>query len=292
MKFFLEKHIIGGQGEEQLPIDRKHAFGFYFKQQFWKLLFFGIFAALFFTPLLVWLYAMNFSKAQAMATLDPSAADYVKQYGELLVGWTAKTYGVAVLLFGVGFVGLCGLFSVVKRICFYQSSGYGEFFVGIKQNCIHFVLWGLMFGLSLFFLRFNVVFYNVSKLNPFVKGLLVGFSVGLFVIVSIATMYFVTGDVTYRCSFGQSFKNAFLLAFNGMFKNLLFVVVGLAPFVAALLVPSPFQVVVLAVLGLIYLSALSMFWTCYCQSVFDKVINPQLGTEFVGKGLAKKVDNN
>lgn len=290
MKLFEEK-ILGGDSVEQLPHTRKEAFAFYGKQQFWKLLLCGAFTSLFFAPSVVWLYAMNYAKAQAVAALDPSAADYATVYGQLLVGWALKTYLVLIPLLVLFFVGLAGLFSIVKRICFYQSSNYGEYFKGIAANWLHFAAWGVLFGVSLFFLCFNVTYYNVSKLSPVVKGLFVGLAVVQFVLVCVATMYFVTGDVTYRYTLWQSVKNSFLLTFNGLWKNLLFVALGLLPFVVALFVPSPFQTLVLSVAGLVYFGFLSLLWTIYCQGVYDKTINPNLGAEYVGKGLAKVSDN-
>ena len=121
MKLFEEK-ILGGDSVEQLPHTRKEAFAFYGKQQFWKLLLCGAFTSLFFAPSVVWLYAMNYAKAQAVAALDPSAADYAKVYGQLLVGWALKTYLVLIPFLVLFFVGLAGLFSIVKRICLHQSS--------------------------------------------------------------------------------------------------------------------------------------------------------------------------
>ncbi len=291
MKLFEEK-ILGGNAVEQLPRSRKEAFAFYGKQQFWKLLLCGACTSLFFAPSVVWLYAMNFAKAKAINGLDSTAADYAKVYGELLVGWTLKTYLVLIPLIVLFFVGLAGLFSLVKRICFYQSSNYGEYFRGITTNWWHFSVWGAMFGVSLFFLMFNVTYYNVSKFSPAVKGLLVGLAVVQFVLFAVATMYFVTGDVTYRYTLGQSIKNALLLAFNGLLKNLLFAVIGLLPFVVALFVPYPFQTAVLTFGGLVYLGFLSLLWTSYCQGVFDKTINPQLGAEYVGKGLQPTSNND
>lgn len=287
MKMFEEK-LLGGDYAEQLPTTRRAAFAFYGKQQFWKLLLCGAFTSLFFAPLLVWLYAMNYARAQAVAALDPTAADYAVMYGQLLVGWSLKTYLVSVPLVALFFVGLAGLFALVKRICFYQSSNYREYFVGIAHNWLHFALWGMLFGISLFFLRFNITYYTVSGFSPVAKGLLAGFAVVQFVLVAVATMYFVTGDVTYRYTLWQSIKNAFLLTFNGLFKNLLFAAIGFAPFVIALFVPSPFQTLLLAVAGLVYPGFLSLLWTTYCQGVYDKAINPQLGAEYVGKGLAKR----
>lgn len=43
--------------------------------------------------------------------------------------------------------------------------------------------------------------------------------------------------------------------------------------------------------GLVYFGFLSLLWTTYCQGVYDKTINPNLGAEYVGKGLAKVIDN-
>lgn len=283
----LKEKLLGGEAAVQLPRTRREAFVFYGKQQFWKLLICGAFTSLFFVPLLGWLYAMNYVKAQAIAALDVGAADYADVYGQLLLGWSLKTYLVSVPLVMLFFVGLGGLFGLVKRICFYQSSGYGQYFASIKDSWFHFALWGMLFGISLFFLRFNVTFYSVSKFSPIAKGLLSGFAAVQFALVAVATMYFVTGDVTYRYTMWQSVKNAFLLTFGGLAQNILFAAVGLAPFVVALFVPSPFQTLLLAVAGLVYLSFLSLLWTNYCQGVYDRTINCQLGADCVGRGLAK-----
>ncbi|MEG2158519.1 MAG: hypothetical protein RRY18_01435 [Clostridia bacterium] len=230
---------------------------------------------------------MNYQKTILLASLDTSACAYLGDYASLMLGYSLKTYLILIPFVMFFFVGLAGMFSLVKRICFCQASNFYYYFEGIKKNWFHFVMWGLIVGVSLFFLCFNINYYNASQMNQIFKGVLIGFSILQFVLICVATMYFLTGDVTYNYKFFQSVKNAFLFAFNGLFVNLGVAVLGLIPFFVTLLIPSPFQLLALAVLGLFYLGVLPMFWNCFAQSVYDKCINFQLGTEFGGRGLRK-----
>ena len=87
----LKENLLGGEAAEQLPRTRREAFVFYGKQQFWKLLICGALTSLFFVPLLGWLYAMNYVKAQAIAALDVGAAIVYACCGD----WKHMTYWLA-----------------------------------------------------------------------------------------------------------------------------------------------------------------------------------------------------
>lgn len=287
MSNFFEKSVMGDGTEEVLPLSRRQSFFFYGKQQFWKILLMGIFTTVFFIPCLIWLYAMNYVKAQAISALDQTSTTYLNDYSAVLLSSALKTYLVLIPLVCVFFIGLSGLFHLIKNVCFYDDSSYSQYFIGIKNNWLNFTLWGIIAGLSLFILRFNVTYFTISGLDSVIKGLFIGFAILQFVLVAMATMYFVTGCVTYKYTFLQGVKNAFLLAFNGLFKNFIVTAAGLLPFLLVLFIPSPFQTIALSLLGLFYLGFLSLLWNCYCQSVYDKVINPQLGEQYVGIGLRK-----
>lgn len=285
----LSKIIYGDGNEVKLPSTRRASFAFYGKEHFLKLLLISLICFAFFVPAIVWMYAANYSKFVAIEALDATAADYIGRYSSVMLSYSLKAYGVLIPLLMFGFIGLAGGFSIIKRIAFNERSNYAAFWQGIKENGLFFAVWGIVFGISVFLLGFDVVYYTVGGLNPMVKGIFIGVAVVQFVLICIVTPYFCTGTVVYGYKLSQALKNSFLLAFSKLFANIAFFALCAAPVIAVLFIPSPFQLIGIGICAVFYLGFCILALTCYCNSVYDKLINPRLGESFVGKGLNRDV---
>ncbi len=281
----LQKLILGDDHEVQLPRTRREAFRFYSKMHFGKLMACGVLTSLFFLPALLWLYSANYTKSQQLEALL-SADGGREAYGQILLQHAGSDFLVLIPLVAIFFVGLAGLFGLCKRMAFYQSSGYREYFLAIQRNGFQSALCGLLFGLSLFFLSYNVTYYQVSTLSAVARGLLVGFSILQFVVVSIITVYLMCGIAVYTNTARQHLINAMKFTFALFWKNLAVAVLGAFPMVLTVLIPSPWQLILLSLLPLFYMGFAVLALICYCAGVFDRYINPMLGAEYVGLGLA------
>ena len=284
----LQNFILGDDRPERLPGDRKEAFSFYGKMHFWKLLLCGVMTSVFFLPALTWLYSANFAKAQQLAALIPGQEGYLEAYSQILLQHAFSDYLALTPLIALFFVGLAGLFGICKRMIFCQSSGYGEFFRAIRSNGLQSAACGAVFGISLFFLSFNFSYYQVSTLPEMVKGLLIGLSILQFVVVAMLEVYLLCGLAVYTNTAKQHILNGIKFTFGLFWKNLWVMGLCVSPLILTVLVPSPWQLILLSLLPAFYVGFAALAMTCYCSTVFDQYINPTLGEEYVGIGLEKE----
>lgn len=284
----LQNFILGDDLPERLPSDRREAFSFYGKMHFWKLPLCGVMTSVFFLPALIWMYSANFAKAQQLAALIPEQEGYLEAYSRILLQHAFRDYLIMIPLMALSFVGLAGLFGICKRMIFYQSSGYGEFFRAIRSNGLQSAACGAVFGLSLFFLSFNISYYHVSTLSGVVTGLLIGLSLLQFVVVAMLEIYLLCGLAVYTNTAKQHVLNGIKFVFGLFWKNLWAMGLCVLPLILTVLIPSPWQMILLSLLPVFYAGFAALALTCYCNAVFDRYINPSLGDEYVGIGLAKE----
>ncbi len=283
------KKLLWGDGRgERLPKNRKQAFKYYTKTEFWKLLLCGVMTSAFFLPSLAWLYIANYSKAQALSALEAGAPDYLSSYAELTLRHSFSTFSVLIPLLALLFVGISGMLGICKLMIFAQNCSYRQYFMAIKQNGAQSALCGLGFGLSLFLLAYNVTYYNVSSFRSVTKGVMIGVSVLQFVFACVSQMYLMCGLAVYKNTFVKHISNAVRLTFALFWRNI--AVVGLCslPFIVTLLTPAPYQVILLMLLPMFYVGFCALAIICYANSVFDRYINPMLGEKCVGIGLEKQ----
>lgn len=279
-----DKYVHGDGNEVALPNTRAKSFVFYGKKYFLTLIIASVLGSLFFAPSLAWLYVMNFNKAQFIASLDATSESYAATLAAYLRSFTLTTYSALILGAVLFFLGLAGVFSVVKRACFGENATVKHFFEGIRQNGLRFCLFGFVWGVAYFLFRMNLLFVGGAVLATFVR---VTAAVS-FLLVNVIIMYCCMQTVVYNVKLLATFKNAVVLTFAKFFQNVGVLVVFFAPYLITLLIPSPFQLLALLALSFCYLGFATLFVGCYCNGVFDKTINPKLGEEFVRRGLRKQ----
>lgn len=288
MKNTLFHKKIFGTGEEiLLPDTRAQSFLFYGKDAFGKLIVISLLCFLFVVPSIVWLYAMNYVRAQQIALLEKATENYLSAYNSIMLTSALKKYLVEIPMVILAFIGFSGGFSIIKRICFNEDSHLVWFFKGIKENALHFGFCGLVFGVSLFFMGFNSVFYTMTGFSPIAKGVLLGLGIVQFLLILIFSMFFCTGTVVYKYTLGQAVKNSVLLTFGNFLKNCGICLLITTPVIAVIFIPSPYQLIPIICGSVFYFGYSVLGMTCYANSIYDKHINPLLGEEYVGRGLNK-----
>lgn len=285
----LGRYFYGTGHEVHLPSTRRESFKYYGKEHFWKLIALNVVCCVLTVPSVVWLYSMNY---QLSERLEAIAAEDYTAYASAVLGFSLKTYSVLIPLLCILFTGLAGVFRMVKRMAFDERCTFADFFKGIKEDGLRFFVYGILFGLSLFFLCFDVTYYDFSLLHPVYKGILTGLCVCWFILVVVFGMFYCTGTVVYSYTFRQLIKNSFMLTFAGFVKNLLFAVLCLGVFVAVPFIPSPFQLIAIGLVGVLYPAFAVLALTCWCNNVYDIHINPKLGKEYVGRGLRRDDGEN
>lgn len=286
-----DKIMIGNDEETPLPQTRFKAFFRYGREYFGRLVLFGVFTAAFLIPAVVWLFVMNYGSATAIAALDKTAADYPSRVAQIGLSGALTTYTVLIPLIALFFVGLAGLFSAVKRISQGDSCKIADYFIGIRENGLRFLLLGAVFGLSLFFVSYNTVYLSAVEVTAGTAALF-GVTVIQFVFCSIFSCWFMTNVTLYDVRLLQAIKNSAILTVSKLFKNLLmFAAVG-APVALLLIVPSPFNILVMLLMAFLYFGFAALGVFSYANHVYDRTINKALGERYVGIGLcrARKTD--
>ncbi len=280
--------LIFGDGRElELPATRRESFKQYGKMHFIKLMIFGVFTGLFFLPALVWLYSANYSRASAIASLDTASVNYTAEYASVVLQHTFRTYLILIPLAALFFVGLSGMLGAAKRISFYQSCSYTDFFRAVKKNGLGSAAVGLLYGFMLLLFSFNLTYFEVSSLSPVTRGILSGISIILFFIITVFSVYLMSGLAVYTNTARGHLINSLKLTFGIFFKNLIVMGLIFLPFILVLLIPAPWQVPLLSLLPPFYIGFAALALMCYANSIFDLYINPTLGGDFVGRGLKK-----
>lgn len=281
-----DKIMIGNDEGASLPQTRFKAFFRYGREYFGRLVLFGVITAAFLIPAVVWLFVMNYGSAVAIAALDKSSEAYTGQVAGIRLSGALTTYGALVPLIMLFFVGLAGLFSVVKLISHGDICRVSDYLKGIRENGFRFLLLGAVFGLSLFCVSYNTVYLSTVKVTAGTAALY-AVTVMQFVFCSIFSLWFMTNVTLYNVGFFQAIKNSAILTVFKLFKNLLMFAAVALPVALLVIVPSPFTILVMLVMAFLYFGFCALGVFSYANYVYDQTINKALGERFVGRGLGK-----
>lgn len=281
-----DKIMIGGDEESPLPDTRFKAFLRYGREYFGRLVLFGVITSLFLAPSIAWLFVMNYGRLSAISAIDATAADYATQINAIRLSYALTTYAVMIPLTALFFIGLSGLFSAVKRISQGDACKISHYFKGVRENGLRFVLMGAVFGVSLFFVSYNVAYLSTVTVNAGTAALF-AVTVLQFVFCGIFACWFMTGVTLYEVGLMQAIKNSFRLTFAKLFKNLIMYAAVAAPVIATVAVPSPFNLLVMTAGAFLYFGFAALGVFCYANYVYDGTLNKTLGKDFVGRGLNK-----
>ena len=281
-----DKIMIGNDEATHLPQTRFKAFFRYGREYFGRLVLFGVFTAAFLIPAIVWLFVMNYGSATAIAALDKSSAEYIGQVAQIRLGGALTTYSVLIPLITLFFVGLAGLFSAVKRISHGDIVKVSDYFKGIRENGLRFLLLGVVFSLSLFFVSYNTVYLSTVEVTVGTAALF-AVTVLQFVFCSIFACWFMTNVTLYNVGLLKAIKNSLILTVSKLFKNLLMFAVVAAPVALLLITPSPFNILIMLIMAFLYFGFWALGVFSYANCVYDKTINKALGESYVGRGLSK-----
>ena len=188
----------------------------------------------------------------------------------------------------IGFIGLAGLAHVSKQIAWQEAVLTGpEFFVGIKKNWKHALVFGFVWGVSLFLLvvgSFFMLRTQQASEQPWVQSIGMGLCIVQFIVLSIICVYTLTYDCYYSNTCWQVFRNSFVFFVAKFFKNLLLFVLTTGLVVGLMFVDFIAQIVIIIVIA--FLSSFMMIaWTLLSHEAFDKYINQTYYPEYYKKGL-------
>ena len=188
----------------------------------------------------------------------------------------------------VGFIGLSGLAHVCKIISWQEPILAGpEFFVGIKKNFKHALLFGLIWGISLFILVIGILFMVRTKdivEQSWLNGVGIGLCIVQFIVLSIVCVYSLTYGCYYSNTFRQVFRNSFVFFVAKFFKNILLFLITIGLIVGLMFIDFIAQIVIIMVIA--FLSSYMMIaWTLLSHEAFDQYINKENYPNYYKKGL-------
>ena len=276
-----EKTVTESDVMRSLPSNRKEVFFDLIKHRKMTLFTLSCFAFMFFIPLAVDLFYFNFLE---------SLASESGQYEYL---FSLVFYSMLIMLpcMVIGFIGLSGAFYVAKKIVWQEGVIVPtDFFKGVKENWLHGLIDGIIFGIALFGLVVGGAYFIVyAPVHEVVKGIGIGGLVLIFILLGIITALNLTQSVYYSNSYLRTFRNSF--SFMGLlnWKVLVLFILSTGGVIAL----SCFNMILLGVglfLFAILNSVVIILYTLIAHSAFDKYINQEHYPEYVGKGLYKRND--
>lgn len=276
-----EKTVTESDVMRSLPSNRKEVFFDLIKHRKMTLFTLSCFTFMFFIPLAVDLFYFNFLE---------SLASESGQYEYL---FSLIFYSMLIMLpcMILGFVGLTGAFYVAKKIVWQDGVIVPtDFFKGVKENWLHGLIDGIIFGIALFGLVVGGTYFIVyAPVHAVVKGVGIGGLVLIFILLGIIAALNLTQSVYYSNSYLRTFRNSF--SFMGLlnWKVLVLFILSTGGVIAL----SCFNMILLGVglfLFAILNSVVIILYTLIAHSAFDKYINQEHYPEYVGKGLYKRND--
>ena len=276
-----EKTVTENDVMRSLPSNRKEVFFDLIKHRKMTLFTLSCFTFMFFIPLAVDLFYFNFLE---------SLASESGQYEYL---FSLVFYSMLIMLpcMVIGFIGLSGAFYVAKKIVWQEGVVVPtDFFKGVKENWLHGLIDGIIFGIALFGLVVGGAYFFVyAPVHAVVKGVGIGGLVLIFILLGIITALNLTQSVYYSNSYLRTFRNSF--SFMGLlnWKVLVLFILSTGGVIAL----SCFNMILLGVglfLFAILNSVVIIIYTLIAHSAFDKYINQEHYPEYVGKGLYKRND--
>lgn len=275
-----QKNISDKEAKRLLPHNRKELFFDLLRNRKMTLFAISCYVFMFFIPLAIDLIYFNFMEMAAIANGDNKYIFSLIFYSMIIM--------IPCMI--VGFIGLGGAFSVIKKLVWQEGISIAvDFFHGIKENWLYSLLNGVIFAILTFGLVVGSSFLLIySPTSPIWCGIGIG-ALGLFFILfGIVICFMFTQGVYYSNPYRVAIKNSFsFLALTNWKAIVLFICsTGLVVILGMLnAVTLYIGLFLFAILN----SVVITLWTLISHSAFDKYINVTYYPDYVNKGLYKEV---
>ena len=274
-----EKTISDNEAMKFLPHTRKEVFFDLIKHRKMTLFALSSFVFMFFIPLAIDLIYFNF--------LEASVSQDKPEYLFSLIFYSMLIMLPCMIL---GFIGLYGGFYVAKKLVWQEGISLAQdFFKGVKENWLHGLVNGLIFGIILFgFVVGGYYLIIYAPLAPIWSGIGIGALtlLVLFFGMSISLVY--TQDVYYSNPYLVTLKNGFRFLALLNWKILVLFVLSTGVVIGLCYVNNLIMIVIGLFLFAILNSVVIVLYTLISHAGFDRFINFEHYPDMVGKGLYKK----
>ncbi len=267
--------------EENLPQTRREQFFSILKNQYKVIFIIGLVLLLLFIPSLVKSVILDYTNNNAYAAINAGSLTEQEAMDALKVGFMLGN-AIDVVLYPLVFIGLSGLFRVLKLLVYGDVPFFGyDFKMGVKDNIKPFVLTGLF--IALFKMLFNFLIINFSNF-PFLK--IACYFVFMLVLLPgllICLFY----SVVYKNKIFRSLRDSCFLYLRGSWRILILMIIGFAPYIAMELCLNLIWIkqIIYGLLLLFVVPLILLASFMVVNNVFDRAINQVHYPEIVRKGL-------
>lgn len=193
---------------------------------------------------------------------------------------------VMIITNAILFLGLCGGVRVIRRAAWGENvEFFYDFGQGIKQNFKHYLLYAVIFGLSLLFCVFVIGYYSVADAPTAVKAISMAIAVLQLLTVAGTLVFALSHADVYKSSVGKELRNSFIFFISSFPINFGLLILTVLP-LAALIIPNAIVQTIVSILMILLFPAFAVtVWVLRGDAVFDKYLNVGDNAEVNGKGI-------
>ena len=303
----IDRLLLGSEKSEgyaraSLPSNRWELFWDIFKGRFWKLVIINILILIFFIPVAL-IFFMRSNAISNLGALYPFSQNFGIGYQAPLsmVGYAENivfTVDSMIYLFMpvalvIAAIGVSGGAYVIRNMVWTEGIFVAnDFWRGVKQNIKQIIAVALVYSLVFYLTNLSVAFADqsiaVGIKNSWIFVVSKVLAYMFLVFYSMMTFHMITMSVTYELKFRQLLKNSFLFTIALLPQNILFLFLGLLPFLF-LLFGGIFMAIGLILILLMGFSLFFLIWTDFCQWSYDRFINDKIEGAQKNRGIYEKV---
>lgn len=266
-------------GEQDIPTNRFSLFFVVLGVRFWKLIQLNLLYVASLIPIIVWTLISLISVGNLNVLGDDLASEVYS-----LLFWYLLINIPCMALAGPP---TAGLHFILKKWSEDEHAWvWSDFLLGIKENWKQSMLASGIMGLIVFltFVAYN--FYNSMEgsFYEIIKYVLLVF-VG---VLALATVYVYPLMVTYNVKFKELYKTSVVLGIARLPFSVIMLVLNVGIWGLMITDISWIFALIMIVIGFAFIALIQEF---YCNSSFDKYINPTMQGATVRKGLRKLDDD-
>jgi len=183
-------------------------------------------------------------------------------------------------------VGLSGAYGVAKRLVWGEGVMLKiHFFSALKSDFKKTIIISALIALSSFLLVVGGVYLSIFYVSaPIPTGIGIGLLVVQFLLMTMTGCYFYAYQPVYQNTFGQTFKNSFLIATARLPFTMLFYLISPCIIVVLTFVHYIASFIALFLFVLFSFGGV-VLWTLLAHSSFDRFINAEHYPAYVLRGL-------
>lgn len=303
----IDRLLLGSEKSEgyaraSLPSNRWELFWDIFKGRFWKLVIINLLILIFFIPVAL-MFFMRSNAISNLGALYPFSQNFGIGYQAPLsmVGYAENivfTVDSMIYLFMpvalvIAAIGVSGGAYVIRNMVWTEGIFVAnDFWRGVKQNIKQIIAVALVYSLVFYLTNLSVAFADqflavgINNSWLFVVSKVLAYI--FLVFYSMMTFHMITMSVTYELKFRQLLKNSFLFTIALLPQNILFLFLGLLPFLL-LLFGGIFMAIGLILILLMGFSLFFLIWTDFCQWSYDRFVNDKIEGAQKNRGIYEKV---